>query len=33
LGVPGQLVRDLELPTALFEGLEKALAAEDSGDD
>jgi hypothetical protein len=33
LGVPGQLVRDLELPTALLEELEQAVALEDSGDD
>jgi hypothetical protein len=32
LGVPGQLVRDLELPTALLEGLEQAAAAEEAGD-
>jgi hypothetical protein len=33
LGVPGQLVRDLELPTALLEELEQAVDLEDSGDD
>jgi hypothetical protein len=33
LGVPGQLVRDVELPAALLEGLEQALAAGQSADD